>query len=50
MKRVYGHLGNVRHQSEVVEYTPSVLNEIADRAEHKLFRDRLAAVTKLKIA
>src|SRR6059036_3603177 len=49
VKKVYGHLGNVRHRAEVVEYKPSVLQEIPDKVERRAFRDRLAAVRKLQI-
>lgn len=49
VRRVYGHMGAVRHRAEVVEYRPSVLKQIADPAERKVFRARFAAVRKLQV-
>jgi len=49
VKRVYGHLGDVRHRAEVVEYLPAVLTQIEDRKVREAFRERFAAVRKLQV-
>ena len=47
VKRVYGHLGEVRHRAEVVEYRPSVFNQIPDSQSRKQFEERYQAVRQL---
>ena len=49
VKQVYGHLGVMRHRAEVVEYKPAVVQEIADVATRKAFRERFATVRKLQL-
>jgi integrase len=49
VKQVYGHLGTMRHRTEVVEYKAAVLQAIADVATRKVFRERLAAVRRLQL-
>jgi len=49
VKRVYGHLGTMRHRTEVVEYLPTVVQQIGDAATRKAFRERFAAVRKLAL-
>ena len=49
MNRVYGHLGTMRHRSEVVEYVPSVIREIGDAALRKELKQRFDAVRKLQL-
>lgn len=49
VKKVYGHLGDVRHRAEVVEYRPAVLNQIEDTTTRELFRARFAAVRRLAV-
>ena len=49
VKQVYGHLGTMRHRTEVVEYSPSVVKEIGDATTRKAFRERFNAVRKLQL-
>jgi len=49
VRRIYGHLGTVRHRSEVVEYRPEVLRQITDRKTRDAFRARFVAVRKLQV-
>lgn len=49
IKKVYGHLGVLRHRTEVVEFRSKVVREIADAATRKAFRERFAAVRKLRL-
>lgn len=47
VKRVYGHLGELRHRSEIVEYLPTMIQQLDDVTTRKNFKQRLAAVRKL---
>ncbi len=49
VKKVYGHLGDVRHRAEVVEYVPSLVKQLEDLATRKAFQARFAAVRKLRV-
>jgi integrase len=49
VKRVYGHLGDVRHRSEVVEYRPDVVKQIEDRQVRKAFAERFRRVRALRV-
>lgn len=44
--KVYAHLGNVRHRSEVVEYRPAVLTQISDAKERERFEKRFKEVER----
>ena len=46
IKTVYGHLGNVRARSEVVEYRPSILKQINDEKTRRDFEDRFEKVAR----
>lgn len=48
--RVYGHLGDVRQRSEVVEYRPAAIETIPDAEVRRIFADRLAKVRGLRVA
>lgn len=47
VERVYGHLGDLRHRAEVVEYLPSVIKRIGDATVRQAFKDRLRVVRGL---
>lgn len=49
VRRIYGHLGDVRHRSEAVEFRPAIVKQIQDPALRKAFRERFAAVRKLQV-
>jgi hypothetical protein len=44
VKRVYGHLGTVRHRSDRVEYRADMIRGIKDAEVRKRFSKRLRAV------
>jgi len=44
VERVYGHLGELRHRSEVVEYRPAIIAKIPDLGVRKTFIHRLRVV------
>jgi integrase len=50
VNKIYGHLGNVRHRAEVVEYPVETIKAIPDKVVRKTFVDRLRAVRKLRLA
>jgi hypothetical protein len=47
VERVYGHLGELRHRAEVVEYRPQVIQQIGDATVRRAFVERLKAVRGL---
>jgi integrase len=50
VKRVYGHLGDIRHRSEVVEFRPTIIRRIPNAVVRKAFAERLRKVRKLQVA
>jgi len=44
VRRVYGHLGDVRHRSEVVEYRPDMISRIPNARMREAFTRRLRLV------
>lgn len=49
VQRVYGHLGEVRHRAEVVEFRPDVIKAIGNAKTRQAFTTRLRKVRGLEV-
>ena len=46
MERTYGHLGTVRHRSEVVEFRPEAVTLVEDVKVRERFEARFKAIER----